>query len=171
MFDWFSRVFRKPVQNPPLSTNREQSPKVDTMPAPAKLPIGLRLNNPTNLRPLPRGQLWRGQSGVESGFCRFWTPEDGLRAGALNLRNQKVLHRIDTIRALISKYAPPSENDTESYIRAMCTYTGFGDSEVIDLQDADTLLLFLRGVIRHEQGRQPFPPFMIEAAVDAALKA
>lgn len=67
-------------------------------------------NNPGNLR-------FVGQSGAvegEGGFAKFNTPEDGLNA----LTNQI---KLDTARGLtlsqfISKYAPPTENNTKQYL-------------------------------------------------------
>ena len=59
-----------------------------------------------------------GQKGAvegEAGFAKFETKEAGLRA----LRKQIVLDtqtRGKTLREFITKYAPPSENDTDAYI-------------------------------------------------------
>jgi len=68
-------------------------------------------NNPGNLR-------LAGQEGAEQGeggFARFSSPEAGYNA----LQDQIELDkkRDLTVREFISKYAPPSENDTETYVK------------------------------------------------------
>ena len=85
---------------------------VDFSPEPTGAgPLSVRNNNPGNLR-------MAGQKGAvegEAGFAKFETKEAGLRA----LRKQIVLDtqtRGKTLREFITKYAPPSENDTDAYI-------------------------------------------------------
>lgn len=36
-----------------------------------------------------------------------------------------------TVRAIITRWAPPSENDTEGYIRNVCLWTGLTDTTVL----------------------------------------
>lgn len=75
-------------------------------------------NNPGNLR-------FAGQAGAvqgEGGFAKFPTVEAGVKA----LENQI---KVDASRGLslasfISKYAPPSENDTSTYIKNVVKLTG-----------------------------------------------
>lgn len=82
-------------------------------------PLSVKNNNPGNLRMV-------GQPGAEEGlegFASFSTPGQGLNA----LTRQIVLDtqtRGLTLGEFITKYAPPSENDTEGYIRFMEQRTG-----------------------------------------------
>ena len=82
-------------------------------------PLSIKNNNPGNLR-------MAGQPGAEEGlegFASFSTPGQGLNA----LTRQIVLDtqtRGLTLGEFITKYAPPSENDTEGYIRFMEQRTG-----------------------------------------------
>lgn len=74
-----------------------------------------RNNNPGNLRPRPSQYgPWPGQVGVAGGFAVFATPEAGWNA--LNIQIQSDANRGLTLEQFISKYAPPSENDTTNYL-------------------------------------------------------
>ena len=75
-------------------------------------------NNPGNLR-------FAGQEGAtegEGGFAKFSSPSAGVAA----LENQIKLDasRGHTLESFVYKYAPPSENDTTSYINQVAKMTG-----------------------------------------------
>jgi translation elongation factor EF-1beta len=113
------------------------------------LPIGLRNNNPGNLRPglLP----WVGQTGTNGGFCKFKDLSFGLRALAVDLSNKITSDGLDTITDIISKYAPPSENNTAAYINAVSDSTGWDANEEIDFNSGN-LANLMQAVIEHENG-------------------
>lgn len=111
------------------------------------LPIGLRNNNPGNIRP---GDAWQGMTGENGGFIVFQDIDWGLRALATDITN-KVQEGYNTITALISRYAPPSENDTAAYIAAVSADTGLPADQVISL-DAGTLHDLVRAIMNHENG-------------------
>ena len=94
------------------------------------LSLGLRNNNPGNLRALPNGQTWKGQSGVNKGFVQFESLELGIRALLVDLSN-KYKRGLNTITKIITVYAPPSENNTSSYIATVSKITGIGANEII----------------------------------------
>lgn len=135
-------------------------------------PLGLRLQNPGNLRPLAHGQDWEGQTGTQEGFCVFDTAEHGLRALAKDLLNQQRLHQLGTVRAIIAKYAPPGDdNDTAAYIAAVAQQLGVDPDEVIDLEDAGVLEGFVNAVVQHEEGQDPYDATLVAAAAMDALAA
>lgn len=72
-------------------------------------------NNPLNIR-YNDSNKWQGQVANNNGFCVFSTPEWGWRA-AMKLANSHIRRGHNTIEKLITKWAPPSENDTAGYIR------------------------------------------------------
>lgn len=130
--------------------------------------LGIRSNNPCNLR--PTSQKWVGELAPDPrGYCTFDTPEHGLRAGAINLRNQQAFHDLRTIEAIIHKYAPNNENDPEAYIADVVKRTGFARNERLQLFDYATLDRFLRAIVWHENGVQPYTDQQIEGAIVAAL--
>lgn len=82
---------------------------------------GFQNNNPGNLR---HGSTWLGLRPTQSDpeFAQFIAPEFGIRAMTLTLQKylRPVSHGgygLNTLRAIISRYAPPGENDTEGYIK------------------------------------------------------
>lgn len=112
------------------------------------LPIGLRNNNPGNLRP---GINWQGVVGENGGFLVFQDIGYGIRAMATDIGNDIRLDGLNTIRKLVTEYAPPSENDTDQYISRMVAYTGFGADQPLPV-NANSLLKLIRGHIRVELG-------------------
>lgn len=99
--------------------------------------IGIRNNNPLNIRP---GSPWEGLATPPEvgGFCNFASPVWGFRAVFMNYI-RKADRGINTVRALITEWAPPSDgNDTAAYIAAVCKRSGFGPDDVINLKAWDT---------------------------------
>lgn len=91
-------------------------------------------NNPGNLR-------FAGQAGAvqgEGGFARFESPEAGLKA----LENQIKLDasRGHTVASFVSKFAPPTENDTATYIKNIATATSSSPMTPIAQIDIKKLL-------------------------------
>ena len=91
---------------------------------------GLRNCNPLNIRRVA-GTSWKGQRAKQNdrSFVQFESMEYGLRAAFVLLRTYSTKYRANCIRDIISRWAPPSENDTERYIRNVCQWTGLGGNE------------------------------------------
>ena len=128
---------------------------------------GLRNNNPGNLEK-PKDFKWDGQvdalPGIpeETRFCRFSSVDHGVRAIFRILKTYREKYSLDTIEGIIHRYAPPSDNDTESYIRAVCLnvyemsdYTATKNKK---LNYVDYPFI-VESIINHENG---FCPFTIE---------
>ena len=98
--------------------------------------IGQRINNPLNVRQY--GQGFEGDVGEEDSFIKFEDPRYGVRAADKVLSTYGRDYGIDTIEDVISRYAPPSDdNPTQAYIDFVSGKTGIGPSEEIDLQDPE----------------------------------
>jgi hypothetical protein len=112
-------------------------------------PIGMRNNNPGNLRPslLP----WVGQIGTNNNFVQFKDMSYGLRAMAVDLSNKITKSGLNTITKIITKYAPPSENNTQAYIDSVARYTGWGANDPISF-DSSNLAALMKAQIKVEQG-------------------
>ena len=95
-------------------------------------PLGLRNNNPLNIRHVP-GQQWKGSLPLREGrggsFVRFESIEFGLRAAFCILRTYRNKYKAVCIEDIITRWAPPTENDTRKYICDLCRLTGFGGKE------------------------------------------
>lgn len=75
-------------------------------------------NNIFNIRADKRNN-WIGQIGVRRGFCVFDTKEHGIRA-CFKLLCNYMRRGYNTPRKIITRFAPPTENNTESYIMFVC---------------------------------------------------
>lgn len=120
------------------------------------LPRGIRHCNPGNIR--HSSQKWQGQADVQSDpdFITFTKPEYGIRAIMKILETYYYKYSLLTIKMLISRYAPPNENDTASYISAVSKLSGVAPEYIID--DMHPLLIPLaKSIALHENGPAPEP--------------
>lgn len=96
-----------------------------------KQSLGIRNNNPLNIR-YSKNIHWKGQNGVKKGFCTFESMKYGYRAALLLLCNY-YNKGYDTIRKIINRWAPASENNTSAYIK----YVSFACSVEPDVRISD----------------------------------
>ena len=97
-------------------------------------PRGIRNNNPLNIR--RSKDKWKGMCAQQqdAAFCQFESMEWGWRAAFwLLTRTYYHQYRLFTIRAIISKWAPPIENKTDAYIANVARLTGIGPDEPIGI--------------------------------------
>lgn len=90
------------------------------------LPLGLRNNNPLNIR--ASSNAWQGKVGSNKGFEVFSTIEYGIRAGVKNLLTYYDKYHLTDIKSIISRWAPASENNTASYISTVSKLTGISSN-------------------------------------------
>lgn len=110
-----------------------------------------RNNNPGNLNFAGQaGATLEGGSGAR--FAKFGSTAEGVSALARQL--QRYGERgLDTISKIINKYAPSSENNTQAYIDALSKRLGVSGDQKLDLNDAGTLSGLIKGISRHESGK------------------
>ena len=98
------------------------------------IPRGIRNHNPLNIR--KSKDQWKGMTEVQTdrAFVQFKSLEWGWRA-AFYLLTRTYYHkyRLYTIRAIVSKWAPPNENNTKAYIANVSKMTGIGPDEPIGI--------------------------------------
>lgn len=132
-------------------------------------PLGIANRNPGNIR-AANGLTWQGQTGADvNGFCIFDTPENGLRALCKNLLAYESKHGLNTVRGIIGRWAPPSENDTGAYVTVVAKALGVQPDAKIDVHSIATLVSLCTAIVRHENGQQPYTQATITAAVAIAL--
>ncbi len=132
----------------------------------SKLPLGIRLNNPGNLKLQKPRIKWQGRvedfALTQTVFDEFTNITKGVRALAIDLIS-KYDRGLNTVRKITEVYAPDSENNTEAYIDALCLFLStklsftVRDDTPLNLHDYDTLNAYVRGTVRHENGKGPLP--------------
>lgn len=120
---------------------------------------GIRNNNAGNIR--AKSIIWDGQTGIDDkGFAIFKSPEWGIRALGKLLLNYERLHGLNTVSAIIARYAPPSENVTDSYVNSVAKKIGLDPHTSFIVEDYLTELV--NAIIKHENGIQPYSPGLIK---------
>lgn len=113
---------------------------------------GLSNNNPGNIRRAKvryRGEVRPSRDPV---FKQFETLAWGYRAIFVLLDTYRRRYGLDTLRGMISRWAPPSENHTDNYIRAVASDTGIDPDEALDTRDARTMIPVAAAISRVENG-------------------
>ena len=128
---------------------------------------GIRNNNPGNIR--STDTAWRGEVPAtlkrDTEFEEFISPLFGVRAMARILKKGETAGR-DTVREIITRWAPPSENDTAAYIRSVSRRADLGPDEPINFDEK--LPDLLDAIIVHENGSNPYADQLLFEAIAAA---
>jgi len=141
------------------------------------LPRGIRNNNPGNIDQNGKND-WNGRDpwegsvkGDDSRFVTFATTEMGIRALGKLLRTYQNIHGLNTIEGIITRWAPPKENDTPAYIALVSRLTGIGPKQKINVNEMDTLYLLSRAIMIKENGQRNLPPnSVILNGIERALR-
>lgn len=141
-------------------------------------PRGIRNNNPGNIR---WGDDWKGlvpqPQRSDKSFCQFLDIKWGIRALVkvlLNYRKRPGMpgvgdSGIDTVREIISRWAPPNENDTEVYVQTVASACGVKPNAAIDLTDKTLMLKMVKAIIKHENGVQPYTDAILLSGITLAF--
>ena len=115
---------------------------------------GIRNNNPGNIR--FSDDQWQGLAAEQTDeeFFVFSAPEWGIRAMARILTNYQSRHGLGTVREIINRWAPPSENDTDAYVRSVARQTGLDADAPINV--GVQMFPLVSAIIVHENGQNPF---------------
>ena len=116
---------------------------------------GIRNNNPGNLR---HGSDWNGLSAeqTDTAFCQFDCATYGIRALVKLLLVYQSKYGLKTVKDIINRYAPPIENDTGAYARAVSRELGVDESGMINLSDPVVMAPMVEAIIVHENGSCPY---------------
>lgn len=106
-----------------------------------------RANNPGNLRPQNDPRNFRTFSSEEEGWEAMTNQLMMYFNGTSRAAGFKKLR---TIRDIISKWAPPSENDTESYIKEVAGYMRVGANDELNLADPNVMAKLRTAMARRE---------------------
>ena len=119
---------------------------------------GLRNLNPGNIRRSNTRYKGEKEHSTDVAFKQFESLEWGYRAMFMLLHTYRVRGYGDTIAAMISRYAPPAENNTEAYISRVCRYTNIARDTQLDTKNGEQMIPIVCAMSAVENG--------IEADVD-----
>jgi hypothetical protein len=109
--------------------------------------------NPGNIRLTV--DTWKGEiEGKDKSFKTFKSMAWGYRALFVLLRTYNT-KGLNTIRKIISVYAPLNENDTQSYITSVSRRTGIDPDEQIYFADENNIVNLVAAISYHENGISP----------------
>jgi hypothetical protein len=117
----------------------------------------VRNNNPGNIRV---GAKWQGlmpvsqmspEQKAEDAFCVFMSPMWGFRAMA-TIFHSYGREKFDTIRHMIGRWAPPSENNTLAYVNDVAHACGISPDTVFDFTNSQAMADLCHAVSVHECG-------------------
>ncbi|MDY0008292.1 MAG: hypothetical protein RBS08_01170 [Bdellovibrionales bacterium] len=126
---------------------------------------GVRNHNPGNIEKSRDRWVGLADEQPDSRFFTFTEARFGIRAMSRILQNYQKKHKLETISEMISRWAPPHENNTTAYIRAVSRETGFDPEQKLDLKRHDHLFPLVKAVIRHENGYVPYTDAEINAGL------
>lgn len=117
---------------------------------------GIRNNNPGNIR--RSSDPWQGlaTSQTDAAFFQFKSAVWGIRALARVLISYQDQHGLNTINDIIFRWAPPTENNTNAYVKAVAKETGFEPGAKLNLHTFEHLAPLVQAIIYHENGDQPY---------------
>lgn len=137
---------------------------------------GERNNNPCNLNYVYK-QPFQGQLGIEDvpfgahyspRFSKFDSAQNGIRAGVKTIISYITKDGANTVRKIINRWAPSSENNTISYIYDVAKKSGIEPDSVV-VVNTDNLKMLIVAIIVHENGQNIYSDETISLAIADAI--
>lgn len=113
---------------------------------------GLRNNNPGNIRRSKVCYKGEVRPSRDPDFKEFSTMAYGYRAVFVLLDTYRSRYGLTTIRQMLNRYAPPTENFTEGYVRFVADYSGVMPDEVIDTRSEKDMIPIVAAMSKIENG-------------------
>lgn len=122
---------------------------------------GERNYNPLNIR--RTGDYWLGMNirQTDPSFCQFTDLKFGIRAAIKIILRYINHYRCDTIRKIITRWAPATENPTEKYIAYVSYRAGLGPDEVLTGKDVGFICAIITAMAFYES-RMTISPSTIQ---------
>lgn len=112
--------------------------------------VGMRNNNPLNIR--KTGERWAG-SVVETlvnPFVKFQSNIYGYRAAFIILHKYITQYRSCTIEAIISRWAPPTENVVENYVKFVSAHANIPRKEPLAFTEQKRMCRLVAAMAEYE---------------------
>lgn len=115
---------------------------------------GLRNNNPLNIEKTKGGNPWLGEivPSADSRFAQFKSMAYGYRAAFKLLNNYQKNYGLDTIRKMISRWAPSNENHTDAYVETVSNRSGVPANSRITTTNRDVMVPIVAAMSYVENG-------------------
>lgn len=128
-------------------------PPVNSAPQDTSQPRGVRNNNPGNIEDGPFARNQPGYSGVEpkGRFATFKSPDDGTNAAG-NLVGSYGSRGINTVQAVISRWAGSNDPNVPQYIAAVSKQLGVAPDAPLDMQNPQVRQALVGAISRFENG-------------------
>ena len=115
---------------------------------------GYRNNNPGNIRinrDKFQGEVIPSQ---DKEFKQFESMAYGYRAIFKILRNYQINYKMNTIRQMISRWAPKNENDTANYISFVSERSGIPADDPIRTDNREMMIRIVAAMSKVENGQE-----------------
>ena len=115
---------------------------------------GLRNNNPLNIEKTKGGNPWLGEivPSADSRFAQFKSMAYGYRAAFKLLNNYQRNYGLDSIRKMISRWAPSNENHTDAYVETVSNRSGVPANSRITTTNRDVMVPIVAAMSYVENG-------------------
>ena len=115
---------------------------------------GYRNNNPGNIR--INGDKFQGEviPSQDKEFKQFESMAYGYRAIFKILRNYQINYKLNTIRQMISRWAPKNENDTANYISFVSERSGIPADDPIRTDNREMMIRIVAAMSKVENGQE-----------------
>lgn len=113
---------------------------------------GYKNNNPGNIR--INSDVFEGEvrPSADKSFKQFKSMAYGYRAMFIVIRTYIQRHKLNTIRGIISRYAPSNENHTENYINVVSERSGIPADDPIDTNSKEQMTRIVAAMSFVENG-------------------
>lgn len=118
---------------------------------------GLNNKNPLNIR--RSTVVYKGEiASTDKAFKQFSSAAYGYRAAFMCLKTYQARYGLNTIRKMITRWAPPTENSTSNYIYTVSERSGIPADAIIDANKKDTMIPIVSAMSYVENGVPAFVP-------------
>ena len=118
------------------------------------MPRGILNNNPCNIRISTDKFQGEVQPSADKEFKQFETMAYGYRAAFRVLCTYINNYKCDTIRKIISRWAPKNENHTENYIRVVSERSGIPENDRVYADNREMMIRIVAAMSYVENGRE-----------------
>ena len=114
----------------------------------------MRNNNLLNIR--INSDVFQGEirPSQDKEFKQFETAAYGYRAAFKVLRTYINNYKLDTIRKIISRFAPSNENHTENYIKVVSERSGIPENDTVYADNREMMIRIVAAMSYVENGRE-----------------